>query len=99
LAFFTARYPTVVAGITEYFQPDRTVDDLFRDCLQLIIDPAERRSGLGTGMRERAGVSTEELPREPKAPSGTGLRSEEPATNDEGRSRLRGAGGERESRA
>jgi benzoate membrane transport protein len=35
------------------------------------------------------------IPREPKAPSATGLRSEELATNDEGRSRLRGAGGER----
>jgi hypothetical protein len=33
--------------------------------------------------------------REPKAPPATGLRSEELATNDEGRSRLKGAGGER----
>jgi TetR/AcrR family tetracycline transcriptional repressor len=38
--FDLAAYPTVVAGITAYFQPGRTVDDLFRDCLQLIIDPA-----------------------------------------------------------
>jgi TetR/AcrR family tetracycline transcriptional repressor len=37
--FDLAAYPTVVAGITAYFQPGRTVDDLFRDCLQLIIDP------------------------------------------------------------
>jgi hypothetical protein len=29
----------VVAGITAYFEPGRTVDDLFRDCLHLIIDP------------------------------------------------------------
>jgi TetR/AcrR family tetracycline transcriptional repressor len=31
----------VVAGITEYFQPGRTVDDLFGDCLQLIIEPTD----------------------------------------------------------
>jgi AcrR family transcriptional regulator len=30
---FTERYPTVVAGITEYFRPGRSVDDLFRECL------------------------------------------------------------------
>jgi TetR/AcrR family transcriptional regulator, tetracycline repressor protein len=41
LATFTGRYPTVVAGIAEYFQPGRTVDDLFGDCLQLIIEPAD----------------------------------------------------------
>jgi TetR/AcrR family tetracycline transcriptional repressor len=29
----------VVAGITAYFEPGRTVDDLFRDCLELIIEP------------------------------------------------------------
>jgi TetR/AcrR family tetracycline transcriptional repressor len=27
----------VVAGITAYFEPGRTVDDLFRDCLELIV--------------------------------------------------------------
>jgi TetR/AcrR family transcriptional regulator, tetracycline repressor protein len=37
LAAFTERHPTVIAGITEYFQPGRTVDDLFRECLQLIM--------------------------------------------------------------
>jgi TetR/AcrR family transcriptional regulator, tetracycline repressor protein len=41
LATFTDRYPTVVAGIAEYFQPGRTVDDLFGDCLQLIIEPTD----------------------------------------------------------
>jgi AcrR family transcriptional regulator len=40
LVSYAERYPTVIAGVTEYFQPGRTVDDLFRDCLQLIIDPA-----------------------------------------------------------
>ncbi|MFI6316553.1 TetR/AcrR family transcriptional regulator C-terminal domain-containing protein [Nonomuraea sp. NPDC050556] len=34
---YTAAYPTVIAGISEYFQPGRTVDDLFRDCLEQII--------------------------------------------------------------
>jgi hypothetical protein len=29
----------VVAGITAYFQPGRTVDVLFTDCLQLIVEP------------------------------------------------------------
>jgi TetR/AcrR family transcriptional regulator, tetracycline repressor protein len=43
LAAFTERYPTVIAGITEYFQPGRTADDLFRDCLQLIV--GGKRSG------------------------------------------------------
>jgi TetR/AcrR family transcriptional regulator, tetracycline repressor protein len=41
LAAFAGRYPTVIAGITEYFEPGRTVDDLFRECLQLIVEPAE----------------------------------------------------------
>lgn len=41
LATFTDRYPTVVAGIAEYFQPGLTVDDLFADCLQLIIKPTD----------------------------------------------------------
>jgi TetR/AcrR family tetracycline transcriptional repressor len=43
--FDLTAYPTVVAGITEYFQPGRTVDDLFRDCLQLIIDPVGEAGG------------------------------------------------------
>jgi TetR/AcrR family transcriptional regulator, tetracycline repressor protein len=41
LAAFAERYPTVVAGVTEYFEPGRTADDLFRECLQLIVEPAE----------------------------------------------------------
>ena len=49
LAAFSASYPTVVAGITEYFQDGRTVDDLFRDCLNVIIDgaatPPDTRDG------------------------------------------------------
>jgi TetR/AcrR family tetracycline transcriptional repressor len=45
--FDLAAYPTVVAGITAYFQPGRTVDDLFTDCLQLIIDPSGTRGGAG----------------------------------------------------
>ncbi|HZM78360.1 MAG TPA: TetR/AcrR family transcriptional regulator C-terminal domain-containing protein [Candidatus Limnocylindrales bacterium] len=34
---FTERHPTVVAGITEYFQDGRTVEDLFHDSLELIL--------------------------------------------------------------
>ncbi|HEY3034846.1 MAG TPA: TetR/AcrR family transcriptional regulator C-terminal domain-containing protein, partial [Streptosporangiaceae bacterium] len=34
---FAKRHPMVVAGITEYFQPGITVDDLFRDSLELIL--------------------------------------------------------------
>ncbi len=37
LAAFTERHSTMVAAITEYFQPGRTVDDLFRDCLDVVI--------------------------------------------------------------
>lgn len=36
-AFATA-HPTLVAGIAEYFRPGRTVDDLFRDTLRLVIE-------------------------------------------------------------
>jgi TetR/AcrR family tetracycline transcriptional repressor len=37
MATFAGRYPTVVAAIAEYFRPGRTVDDLFRDCLEVVI--------------------------------------------------------------
>lgn len=40
MATYAQAYPTVVAAITEYFQDDRTVDDLFRDCLKVIIKGA-----------------------------------------------------------
>ncbi len=33
MATFTEQHPTAVAAIAEYFQPGRTVDDLFHDCL------------------------------------------------------------------
>lgn len=49
LAAFTERHPTVIAGITEYFEPGRTGDDLFRECLQLIVEPAE---GMPNGRRD-----------------------------------------------
>jgi TetR/AcrR family tetracycline transcriptional repressor len=35
---FANEHPTIVAGITDYFQPGRTVDDLFRDSLELILN-------------------------------------------------------------
>ncbi|MFG1927326.1 TetR/AcrR family transcriptional regulator C-terminal domain-containing protein [Cryptosporangium sp. NPDC048952] len=37
LEAYTARYPTVVRAITEYFEPGRTVDDLFRDTITVIL--------------------------------------------------------------
>ena len=46
LEAFTTAYPTVVAGIAEYFQDDRTPDDLFRDCLGVIIRGAATTAGL-----------------------------------------------------
>jgi TetR/AcrR family tetracycline transcriptional repressor len=45
LAAFTAQHPTMVAGIAEYFQDGRTVDDLFRECLDVVIAGASARSG------------------------------------------------------
>ncbi len=40
LTAFTERHPTLVAGIADYFQADRTVDDLFRECLDVVIQGA-----------------------------------------------------------
>ena len=40
LAAFTEQHPTVVTAIAEYFKPGRTVDDLFRDCLEVVIEGA-----------------------------------------------------------
>jgi TetR/AcrR family tetracycline transcriptional repressor len=37
MAAFTEQHPTVIAGITEYFRPGRTVDDLFGECLEVVI--------------------------------------------------------------
>jgi TetR/AcrR family tetracycline transcriptional repressor len=34
---FAQRHPTITAGIADYFQPGTTVDDLFRDSLELIL--------------------------------------------------------------
>ena len=42
---FAKAYPTVVAGITEYFRPGATPDDLFRDCLGVIIHGAVTAAG------------------------------------------------------
>ncbi len=41
MAAYTAAYPTVIAGVTEYFQGGQTVDDLFRDCLEQIVHRPE----------------------------------------------------------
>ena len=45
MAAYAAAYPTVMAGVAEYFQPGRTVDDLFRDCLEVVIAGATAKSG------------------------------------------------------
>jgi TetR/AcrR family transcriptional regulator, tetracycline repressor protein len=37
LADFTAAHPTLIAGITDYFQGGRTPDDLFDECLDVVI--------------------------------------------------------------
>jgi TetR/AcrR family tetracycline transcriptional repressor len=37
LAEFTATHPTLIAGITDYFQDGRTPDHLFDDCLHVVI--------------------------------------------------------------
>jgi TetR/AcrR family tetracycline transcriptional repressor len=34
---FARRYPTLIAAITAYFEPGRTVDDLFEDTLRRIV--------------------------------------------------------------
>ncbi|MEU7821547.1 TetR/AcrR family transcriptional regulator C-terminal domain-containing protein [Catellatospora sp. NPDC049133] len=46
MAAFAERYPTVVAAVTEYFEPGRTVDDLFRDCLEVVIEGAAVKAGI-----------------------------------------------------
>ncbi|MFC5835239.1 TetR/AcrR family transcriptional regulator C-terminal domain-containing protein [Nonomuraea insulae] len=43
MATYTEAFPTVMAAVTDYFQPGLTVDDLFRECLELVIEgPAVR---------------------------------------------------------
>jgi TetR/AcrR family transcriptional regulator, tetracycline repressor protein len=44
MAAFTEQHPTAVAAIAEYFQPGRTVDDLFRECLEVVIDGATAKA-------------------------------------------------------
>jgi AcrR family transcriptional regulator len=48
LAVFAEQHPTVVAAVTEYFRPGRTVDDLFRDCLEVVIAGAAVKAGATT---------------------------------------------------
>ncbi|GAA4385852.1 TetR/AcrR family transcriptional regulator C-terminal domain-containing protein [Tsukamurella soli] len=44
MTVFAEQHPTMVSGIAEYFAPGRTVDDLFRECLDLVIAGATARS-------------------------------------------------------
>ncbi|WP_433519468.1 TetR/AcrR family transcriptional regulator C-terminal domain-containing protein [Nonomuraea sp. CA-143628] len=45
MAAYATAYPTVMAGVTEYFQAGHSVDDLFRDCLEQIVHGPGARSG------------------------------------------------------
>jgi TetR/AcrR family transcriptional regulator, tetracycline repressor protein len=45
MAAFTEQHPTVVAAIADYFHPGRTVDDLFRECLDIVIAGAAVTAG------------------------------------------------------
>ena len=45
MAAFAEQHPTVVAAVADYFQPGRTVDDLFRDCLEVVIAGAAVKAG------------------------------------------------------
>lgn len=45
MAAFAEQHPTVVAAVADYFRPGRTVDDLFRDCLEVVIAGAAVTAG------------------------------------------------------
>ncbi|MGH3340824.1 MAG: TetR/AcrR family transcriptional regulator C-terminal domain-containing protein [Propionibacteriaceae bacterium] len=45
MAAFAEQHPTVVAAVADYFRPGRTVDDLFRDCLEVVIAGAAVKAG------------------------------------------------------
>lgn len=45
MAAFAEHHPTVVAAVADYFRPGRTVDDLFRDCLEVVIAGAALNAG------------------------------------------------------
>ncbi|MEV4536218.1 TetR/AcrR family transcriptional regulator C-terminal domain-containing protein [Asanoa sp. NPDC049518] len=51
LATFTEQHPTVVAAVADYFQPGRTVGDLFRDCLDVVIAGAAIKGSARSGTR------------------------------------------------
>jgi TetR/AcrR family tetracycline transcriptional repressor len=44
MATFAEQHPTAVAAVAEYFRPGRTVDDLFRDCLEVVIAGAAAKA-------------------------------------------------------
>lgn len=48
MAAFAEQHPTVVAAVAEYFRPGRTVDDLFRECLEVVIEGATAKAGSTT---------------------------------------------------
>jgi TetR/AcrR family transcriptional regulator, tetracycline repressor protein len=48
MATFAEQHPTLVAAVADYFRPGRTVDDLFRDCLEVVIAGAAVKAGATT---------------------------------------------------
>ncbi|GAA1672173.1 hypothetical protein GCM10009733_081710 [Nonomuraea maheshkhaliensis] len=38
LAAYREMFPTVMAGVTDYLQRGRTVDDLFHGCLRMVVE-------------------------------------------------------------
>jgi TetR/AcrR family tetracycline transcriptional repressor len=43
-SFDLTAYPTMIAAITEYYRPGRTVDDLFLECLTLVVEGPQAAS-------------------------------------------------------
>lgn len=48
LASFTRQYPNLMASITDYFRAGGTADDVFCDCLDIVIQGAAASAGLKT---------------------------------------------------
>jgi TetR/AcrR family tetracycline transcriptional repressor len=56
MAAFTERHPTIIAGVAEYLQDGRTVEDLFRECLEVVMEgsSATTRGAIRALRRPRA---------------------------------------------
>jgi TetR/AcrR family tetracycline transcriptional repressor len=49
MAAFAPKHPATIAAISEYFAPGRTVDDLFRDCMDVVVAGAAATVGIEVG--------------------------------------------------